>query len=106
LPAFALYLEIIRVASAVSRSIEDLCNKSTIFTMQYARSYYGKPQQTARQLLPAGGWDFPGDDEPHYKDFLYFSFGIGMTCRRCRCADRFSFDEVYRAFSLCAVVLF
>jgi hypothetical protein len=36
------YLEIIRVASAVSRSIEDLCNKSTIFTMQYARSYYGK----------------------------------------------------------------
>jgi hypothetical protein len=40
LQAFALYLEIIRVASAVSRSIEDLCNKSTIFTMQYARSYY------------------------------------------------------------------
>ena len=28
-----------------------------------------------------GGWDFPGDDEPHYKDFLYLSFGISMTCR-------------------------
>ncbi|MEG4305701.1 hypothetical protein [Microcoleus sp. B5-D4] len=44
------------------------------------------------------GWDFPGDDEPHYKDFLYFSLEIRMTCWRCRCADNFSFNEVSRAF--------
>jgi uncharacterized membrane protein len=74
--------------------------------MQYARSYYRKRSKLHGSYFPPGGWDFPGDDEPHYKDFLYFSFGIAMSCRRCRCADRFSFDEVYRAFSLCAVVVF
>jgi uncharacterized membrane protein len=74
--------------------------------MQYARSYYGKPSKLHGSYFQPGGWDFPGDDEPHYKDFLYFSFGIRMTWRRCRCADNFSFDEVYRAFSLCTVVLF
>jgi uncharacterized membrane protein len=74
--------------------------------MQYARSYYRKRSQLHGSYFQPGGWDFPGDDEPHYKDFLYFFFGIGMTCRRCRCADNFSFDEVYRAFSQRAVVLF
>jgi uncharacterized membrane protein len=69
--------------------------------MQYARSYYRKRSKLHGSYFQPGGWDFPGDDEPHYKDFLYFSFGIGMTCRRCRCADNFSFDEVYRTFSLC-----
>ncbi|MEG4634409.1 DUF1345 domain-containing protein, partial [Microcoleus sp. AR_TQ3_B6] len=53
---------------------------------------YGKRSKLHGSYLQARGWDFPGDDEPHYKDFLYFSFGIGMTCRRCRCADRFPFD--------------
>jgi uncharacterized membrane protein len=74
--------------------------------MQYARSYYGKRSKLHGSYFQPGGWDFPGDEEPHYKDFLYLSFEIGMTCRRCSCADHFSFDEVYRAFSLCAVVLF
>jgi hypothetical protein len=70
LQAFALYLEIIRVASAVSRSIEDLCNKSTIFTMQYARSYYRKRSKLHGSYFQIRGWDFPSDEEPHYKDFL------------------------------------
>jgi len=74
--------------------------------MQYARSYYGNNSKLHGSYFQPRGWDFPGDEEPHYKDFLYFSFGIRMTCRRCRCADRFSFDEVSRAFSLCAVVVF
>jgi uncharacterized membrane protein len=74
--------------------------------MQYARSYYGNNSKLHGSYFQPGGWDFPGDDEPHYKDFLYFSFGIRMTCRRCRCADHFSFDEVSRAFSQRAIVLF
>jgi uncharacterized membrane protein len=49
--------------------------------MQYARSYYGNSSKLHGSYFQPGGWDFPGDDEPHYKDFLYFSFGIGMTCR-------------------------
>jgi uncharacterized membrane protein len=74
--------------------------------MQYARSYYGKRSKLHGSYFPPGGWDFPGDDQPDYKDFLYFSFAIRMTCRRCICADHFSLDEVSCAFSLCAVVLF
>jgi uncharacterized membrane protein len=62
--------------------------------MQYARSYYRKRSKLHGSYFQPGGWDFPGDDEPHYKDFLYFSFEIRMTFRRCRCAYRFSFDEI------------
>ncbi|PSL31364.1 DUF1345 domain-containing protein [Dyadobacter jiangsuensis] len=52
----------------------------TIFTLRYAHLYYrtskderdGKKQQKK-------GLDFPGDTEPDYLDFTYFSFVIGMT---------------------------
>ena len=49
--------------------------------MQYARSYYRKLSKLHGSYFQPRGWDFPGDDEPDYKDFLYFSFGIRMTCR-------------------------
>jgi uncharacterized membrane protein len=50
----------------------------TIFTMRYAHLYYdtdtddGKPRK-------GGGLQFPGEPEPDYLDFAYFSFVIGMT---------------------------
>jgi uncharacterized membrane protein len=78
----------------------------TIFTMHYAHSFYKNRSKQQGTYLQARGLDFPGDDEPDYKDFLYFSFGIGMTCRRCRRANHFSFHEISRAFSQRAVVLF
>ncbi|MBE9162418.1 DUF1345 domain-containing protein [Tychonema sp. LEGE 06208] len=53
----------------------------TIFTMHYARSYYGNSSKQHGSHSQAKGLDFPGDEEPDYKDFLYFSFGIGMTCQ-------------------------
>lgn len=53
----------------------------TIFTMHYARSYYKNRSKQHGSYSQAGGLDFPGDEEPDYKDFLYFSFGIGMTCQ-------------------------
>ncbi len=53
----------------------------TIFTMHYAHSYYGNSSKQQGSYSQANGLDFPGDDEPDYKDFLYFSFGIGMTCQ-------------------------
>ena len=53
----------------------------TIFTMHYARGYYQNRSKQDGTYLQAGGLDFPGDEEPDYKDFLYFSFGIGMTCQ-------------------------
>ena len=49
----------------------------TIFASHYAHAYY----QTGRSLRECkeDGLDFPGDIEPDYWDFLYFSFVIGMT---------------------------
>jgi uncharacterized membrane protein len=50
----------------------------TIFTLRYAHLYFDtdKDDGTPRQ---AGGLDFPGDEEPDYMDFVYFSFVLGMT---------------------------
>jgi uncharacterized membrane protein len=49
----------------------------TIFAQHYAHIYY----QAERSLseCKADGLDFPGEIEPDYGDFLYFSFMIGMT---------------------------
>ena len=42
----------------------------TVFTLRYARSYYG---------APVGGIDFNEDDPPTYLDFAYLAMTIGMT---------------------------
>ena len=44
----------------------------TIFALHYAHDFYGKGQR-------ATGLKFPGDGQPDYWDFIYFSFVIGMT---------------------------
>lgn len=46
----------------------------TIFSFHYAHEYYGERHDGA-----IGGLKFPDDDEPDYRDFLYFSLVIGMT---------------------------
>jgi uncharacterized membrane protein len=48
----------------------------TIYAFHYAHRYY----QTELKKTEAGpGLDFPGNLDPDYFDFLYFSFVIGMT---------------------------
>jgi uncharacterized membrane protein len=42
----------------------------TVFTLKYARLYYGDP---------IGGVDFNEDERPQYSDFAYLAFTIGMT---------------------------
>ncbi len=49
----------------------------TIFALHYAHAYY--QNHKTLQECKAQGIDFPGDSEPDYWDFLYFSFVIGMT---------------------------
>ena len=49
----------------------------TIFALHYARTYYQDHQTLSK--CKAQGLDFPGEMEPDYWDFLYFSFVIGMT---------------------------
>ncbi len=46
----------------------------TIFALHYAHEYYGE-----RGDGTIGGLNFPGNDEPDYWDFFYFSMVIGMT---------------------------
>jgi uncharacterized membrane protein len=45
----------------------------TIFALHYAHEYHDEKR------AGAGGLNFPGDDEPDYWDFVYFSFVVGMT---------------------------
>jgi uncharacterized membrane protein len=42
----------------------------TLYTLRYARIYYGHP---------VGGIDFNQDDPPRYSDFAYLAFDLGMT---------------------------
>jgi len=46
----------------------------TTFSMRYAHLYYGD-SETGK----GSGLEFPGDDEPDFIDFAYFSFVLGMT---------------------------
>ncbi|HEX4640594.1 MAG TPA: DUF1345 domain-containing protein [Chthoniobacterales bacterium] len=50
----------------------------TVFGLRYAHTYYGDPDGPG-PIAHAGGLQFPGDREPDYMDFAYFSFTIGMT---------------------------
>jgi uncharacterized membrane protein len=46
----------------------------TIFALHYAHEFYGEGRDSK-----IGGLDFPGEHDPDYWDFLYFSFVIAMT---------------------------
>lgn len=48
----------------------------TVFALHYAHGYY-RNGSVGDGI--AGGLEFPGDRQPDYWDFLYFSFVIGMT---------------------------
>jgi len=47
-----------------------------VFTLHYANLYY-RPHKGG---VP-GGLDFPGDEPPDYRDFLYYSFVIGCAAQ-------------------------
>lgn len=50
----------------------------TIFTLRYAHLYYDITKDDGTPK-PGGGLEFPGNEEPDYLDFVYFSFVLGMT---------------------------
>ena len=49
-----------------------------MFALHYAHRFYRDDPETPEQDA-TGGLSFPGTRTPHYWDFLYFSFVIGMT---------------------------
>ncbi|HVO02540.1 MAG TPA: DUF1345 domain-containing protein [Candidatus Cybelea sp.] len=52
----------------------------TLFAVHYAHLYYD-PAEHGQKATERGGLDFPGEKQPDYWDFLYFSVVIGMTCQ-------------------------
>ena len=70
-------LVILHLALSVITIVGSWLLVHTIFASHYARDYY----KTGKSLSECkkDGLDFPGDIEPDYWDFLYFSFVIGMT---------------------------
>ena len=49
----------------------------TIYIFHYAHKYYDSLKKGESEIH--GGLNFPGDEEPDYFDFAYFSFGLGCT---------------------------
>lgn len=62
-----------QLALAVITIVLSWATIHTTFALHYAHDYY--------RGTKAGGLAFPGDDEPDYWDFVYFSFVIGMTAQ-------------------------
>jgi len=51
----------------------------TVFALHYAHHYYGDGPAPGDD--DRGGLAFPGNEQPDYWDFFYFSFVVGMTCQ-------------------------
>jgi uncharacterized membrane protein len=61
------------IAVAAATIILSWMFMNTLFALHYAHGYYGDFDDKHK------GLDFPGDEDPDYWDFAYFSFTIGMT---------------------------
>jgi uncharacterized membrane protein len=46
----------------------------TMFALHYAHEFHAAHRENG-----GGGLSFPGEEDPDYWDFMYFSFVIGMT---------------------------
>lgn len=49
----------------------------TQYLFHYAHEYYDEDDNGKKEQI--GGLDFPGDEDPDYMDFAYYSFCIGCT---------------------------
>lgn len=52
-----------------------------LFAIHYAHEYYGDEDDDLSTPDVREGLKFPGDRNPTYGDFLYFSFVIGVACQ-------------------------
>src|SRR5262249_4489113 len=65
-----------RVALGVSTILLSWAFMHLIFALHYAREFYG-----ASGEKHAGGLVFPGQEDPDYWDFLYYSLVVAMTAQ-------------------------
>ena len=66
-PGYGLYMALVIATVVLSWAFTH-----TIFALHYAHDFYGTGERR-------NGLDFPGQAQPDYWDFVYFSFVIGMT---------------------------
>ena len=66
-PHYGIY-----VAFAIGTVVLSWTFIHTIFALHYAHEFYGSGEHK-------NGLRFPGDGQPDYWDFVYFSFVVGMT---------------------------
>jgi uncharacterized membrane protein len=52
-----------------------------LFAVHYAHAFYDDSPTAEDPEAVSGGLEFPGEKNPDYWDFLYFSFVVGMTCQ-------------------------
>jgi uncharacterized membrane protein len=72
----ALWTKAWRLALTVIALTSSWVLIQTIFAFHYARDYYHEEKHSPAQ---AGGLAFPGDADPDFLDFAYYSFVVGMT---------------------------
>jgi uncharacterized membrane protein len=71
-------MKVLRIALAFGTVIASWMMVQMIFALHYAHEFYGVDEDDGSR--DAGGLEFPGDKEPNYWDFLYFSIVIGAAC--------------------------
>src|SRR5204862_1537795 len=67
-----------QVVLAVATILLSWLFMNTIFALHYAHDYYGDADPS-NEYKAIGGLVFPGQRDPDYWDFMYFSFVVGMT---------------------------
>jgi uncharacterized membrane protein len=67
------------------------------FTLHYAHEYFADELRTPDPTDVRGGLIFPGTKDPHYIDFLYFSYIIGVASQT---ADVATSSRTMRALAL------
>jgi uncharacterized membrane protein len=67
------------------------------FTLHYAHEYFADELRTPDPTDVRGGLIFPGTKDPHYIDFLYFSYIIGVASQT---ADVATSSKTMRALAL------
>jgi uncharacterized membrane protein len=70
----------IHMALSVAAIVLSWALVHTLFGIRYAHFYYIEARKVAREKIK-GGLIFPGNENPDYLDFAYFSLVIGMTCQ-------------------------
>lgn len=68
----------LQVGLAVATIVCSWLMTHVMFALHYAHRFYRDDPRTPEKDA-TGGLQFPGTDSPHYWDFMYFSFVIGMT---------------------------